>query len=285
MSCLTAGAAGSGQVAVDLGGLVDAIHVASTGVLGLRGVITRNAGPRDLRRLDTGARYRVDYFGAWPSITLDPGAQVGEYSQGQLSILTKGSGLSYCLSFSALSYTMAVGQSTRIRCGDARPVSGHDGSWAAVAAQARLLHHVSWDQLGQATSEHEPVLQVVTQNCTLYSYSERAWQQCALFRNYTASFLQRTAYSGRYSSNGQSQIYIGDKWVFKDDVTDLVTNRTGVQVLHRRPLPAAVPMSHAPRVCRSSACIHDRSSSETYEHRWQRCTDLHSQQVVEGVLI
>ena len=76
-SCLMPCAAGSGQVAIDLGGLVDAIHVASTGVLGMRGVITRNAGPRSLARLDTGARFRVDYFGAWPSITLDPGAQVG----------------------------------------------------------------------------------------------------------------------------------------------------------------------------------------------------------------
>ncbi len=65
---------------------MDAIHVASTGVLGMRSVITRNAGPRSLKRLDTGARYRVDYFGAWPSITLDPGAQVGQCSRAQPSL-------------------------------------------------------------------------------------------------------------------------------------------------------------------------------------------------------
>ena len=76
MACV----AGSGPVAIDLGGLVDAIHVAGTGVLGLRSVVTRNGGPRSLVRLDTTARYRVDYFGAWPSITLDPGAQVGSLS-------------------------------------------------------------------------------------------------------------------------------------------------------------------------------------------------------------
>lgn len=45
------GAAGSGQAAVDMGGLVDAIHVASTGVLGMRGIATRNAGPSALVRL------------------------------------------------------------------------------------------------------------------------------------------------------------------------------------------------------------------------------------------
>ena len=76
------------------------------------------------------------------------------------------------------------------------------------------------------------MLQVVTQNCTLYSYSERAWQQCALFQNFTASFLQRTAYGGQYSSTGQSQMYISDKWVFKDNVTDLATNGTGAQASH-----------------------------------------------------
>ena len=70
------GAAGSGQAAVDMGGLVDAIHVASTGVLGMRGIATRNAGPSALVRLTREARYRVDAFGVWPSITVDPGAKV-----------------------------------------------------------------------------------------------------------------------------------------------------------------------------------------------------------------
>ena len=88
VSRLMACAAGSGQVAIDLGGLVDAIHVGSTGVLGMRGVITRNAGPRSLVRLDTGARYRVDYFGAWPSITLDPGAQVGVSARPQHPVIS-----------------------------------------------------------------------------------------------------------------------------------------------------------------------------------------------------
>ena len=64
-------------MAIDLGGLVDAIHVASTGVLGLRNIVTRNAGPKGAQRLDAGARFRAQDFGAWPSITLDPGARVG----------------------------------------------------------------------------------------------------------------------------------------------------------------------------------------------------------------
>ena len=66
---------------------MDAIHVAGTGVLGMRSIITRNAGPRSLTRLDTGARYRVNHFGAWPSITLDPGAQVRHFSHAYLSLL------------------------------------------------------------------------------------------------------------------------------------------------------------------------------------------------------
>lgn len=70
-------AAGESQLAIDLGGLVDAIHVASTGVLGLRNIVTRNAGPKGVQRLDAGARYKAQDFGAWPSITLDPGARVG----------------------------------------------------------------------------------------------------------------------------------------------------------------------------------------------------------------
>ena len=72
-------------VALDLGGLVNAIHVASTGVLGLRSIITRNSGPRGLVQLDTTACYKVDYFGAWPSITLDPGAQVEDLIKAPLS--------------------------------------------------------------------------------------------------------------------------------------------------------------------------------------------------------
>ena len=137
-------AAGSGQVAVDLGGLVDAIHVASTGVLGLRGVITRNAGPRDLRRLDTGARYRVNYFGAWPSITLEPGAQVGELQPQSMVPLCHRLRLGYDPLFFAVRFTMAVGQSTHIRCCDARPARVKDKLLAAVAAQACLLQHLSW---------------------------------------------------------------------------------------------------------------------------------------------
>ena len=65
---------------------MDAIHVASTGVLGMRSVITRNAGPRSLTRLDTGARYKVNHFGAWPSITLGPGAQVRGVSHAHPSL-------------------------------------------------------------------------------------------------------------------------------------------------------------------------------------------------------
>ena len=64
-------------MAIDLGGLVDAIHVDSTGVLGLRNIATRNAGPKGTQRLAGGARYKAQDFGAWPSITLDPGARVG----------------------------------------------------------------------------------------------------------------------------------------------------------------------------------------------------------------
>ena len=48
-------AAGESQLAIDLGGLVDAIHVASTGVLGLRNIVTRNAGPKGVQRLDAGS--------------------------------------------------------------------------------------------------------------------------------------------------------------------------------------------------------------------------------------
>ena len=47
-----------------------------TGVLGMRNIATMNAGPRALVRLDSQARNRADFFGPWPSITLDPGAQV-----------------------------------------------------------------------------------------------------------------------------------------------------------------------------------------------------------------
>lgn len=70
------GAAGSDRPAIDLGGLVDAIHVDSTGVLGMHNIATRNAGPRAIVRLDTRARLKAGNFGAWPSITLDPDARV-----------------------------------------------------------------------------------------------------------------------------------------------------------------------------------------------------------------
>lgn len=55
---------------------MDAIRVDGTGVLGMRNIATMNAGARALVRLDSQARNRADFFGPWPSITLDPGAQV-----------------------------------------------------------------------------------------------------------------------------------------------------------------------------------------------------------------
>ena len=85
-------------------------------------------------------------------------------------------------------------------------------------------------------------MQVITQNCTLYTYSEKALQQCMLFQNYTASYLQRTAYGGQYSSIGHSQVYVLDKWAFKDNVTDLASKRTGLEAICHT-MPAAIPTS------------------------------------------
>ena len=83
-------AAGESQLAIDLGGLVDAIHVGSAGVLGLRNIVTRNAGPKGVQRLDEGARFKAQDFGAWPSITLDPGARVGPLMNCTLPLLLCG---------------------------------------------------------------------------------------------------------------------------------------------------------------------------------------------------
>ncbi len=69
--------AGSNQAALDFGGLVDAIHVDGIGVLGMGSIATINAGPRAPVRSDSQAHNQADFFGPWPSITLDPGAQVG----------------------------------------------------------------------------------------------------------------------------------------------------------------------------------------------------------------
>lgn len=71
------------------------------------------------------------------------------------------------------------------------------------------------------------VLQVVVQNSTLYTYSQRAWQQCALFQKSAASFLERSGYTGNYSSSGQTELYINDRWTFRSYITDLTTNQTG----------------------------------------------------------
>ena len=65
------------------------------------------------------------------------------------------------------------------------------------------------------------------QDCTLCSYSERAWQQCALFQNASAALLQRTGYQGSFSSTGQACLRVYDTWAFHSSITDLATNQTG----------------------------------------------------------
>ena len=65
------------------------------------------------------------------------------------------------------------------------------------------------------------------QNCTLYTYSERAWQQCALFQNASAALLQRTGYQGNFSSIGQSCLRVYNTWALHSSITDLATNQTG----------------------------------------------------------
>jgi hypothetical protein len=64
------------DTAIDLGGMVDAIFVASSGHLGFDRIILHGPGPPSTRRLDTHARYKTLSFGPWPSITLAPNASV-----------------------------------------------------------------------------------------------------------------------------------------------------------------------------------------------------------------
>ena len=71
------------------------------------------------------------------------------------------------------------------------------------------------------------LLQVITRNCSLYTYSERAWQQCALFQNSSSSLLKRTGYQGTFSSIGQACFRVYDTWAFHSSITDLATNQTG----------------------------------------------------------
>ena len=77
--------------------------------------------------------------------------------------------------------------------------------------------------------------QVVTRNCTLYMYSDRTWQQCALFQNATSSFLGRTGYLGSYSSVGQTRMRVIDQWVYESNITDLATNQTGIHSICQSP--------------------------------------------------
>ena len=76
-------------------------------------------------------------------------------------------------------------------------------------------------------------LQVICQNCTIYAYSEKVWQQCALLQNYTDPFIRQTGYKGRYTNIGQTQNRIIDNWRFQSNITDLATNCTGIQELLR----------------------------------------------------
>ena len=73
------------------------------------------------------------------------------------------------------------------------------------------------------------------QDCTLYTYSERAWQQCALFQNASAALLARTGYQGSFSSTGRASLRVYDTWAFHSSITDLATNQTGTSCSTRSP--------------------------------------------------
>ena len=80
------------------------------------------------------------------------------------------------------------------------------------------------------------------QNCSLFTYSERAWQQCALFQNASSALLQRTGYQGSFSSTGQSSLRVYDTWAFHSSITDLATNQTGTSCSSGRQHAEAKPL-------------------------------------------
>ena len=68
---------GAAQPAVlDFGQVVDAIMVGEMGRLSLNNLTLVNAAPRHVPHTDTHARYRIDTFGPYPSITVLPNATV-----------------------------------------------------------------------------------------------------------------------------------------------------------------------------------------------------------------
>ena len=243
-------AAGGSQLAIDLGGLVDAIHVDSTGVLGLRNIVTRNAGPKGAQRLGAGARYKAQYFGAWPSITLDPGARVGPLLRDARTLSPCGRRLVLWLAEKA-PVLACLSQEHPVMLGPLTlhtavySVQGRGGlpergtpsvavgvlHWAqgcCAGSHAWLQAQITRELLCRRLSPCAHVLlQVVMQNCSLYMNSERAWQQCALFQNSSAALLKRTGYQGNFSSTGQSCFRVYDTWAFHSSITDLVTNETG----------------------------------------------------------
>lgn len=90
------------------------------------------------------------------------------------------------------------------------------------------------------------------QNCTLYSYSEKAWQQCALFQNASAALLQRTGYQGSFSSTGRASLRVYDTWAFHSSITDLATNQTGASSSYGSPDAEAVLLQGSRRI--TSVC-------------------------------